>query len=90
MARIDFSSLEPLPVNRQKDLQDRERLAHASAEKKKAHHKGRNHFHAWQKRLAAKMRRYAEKKTKVQKQSARDKFHAAVRAYWSGLSDEHP
>lgn len=86
---IDWKNLDPLPLKR-RDGSDRERLAHASLEKKKAHHNGRNHFHAWQKRQAAKAKAIAHKKTLRQKQGTRSRFLSATRAYWRGETDEHP
>lgn len=87
---IDFQNLEPLPLRRQKDPSDRERLAEASFKKKAAKHKGRPHFHAYQKRqreAAAK----AEAVACAEKTARRyGRYIEEVRAYWAGLRPDHP
>ncbi|WP_157223737.1 hypothetical protein [Caulobacter sp. AP07] len=86
---INWKNLEPLPLKRN-DHDGRERLAAASFAKKCAKHKGRAHWYAWQKRQAAKIKAVAVRQTTANKASARSRFLAASRAYWSGLADEHP
>ncbi len=87
---IDFQNLEPLPLRRQKDRNDRERLADASFKKKAAKHKGRNHFHAYQKRQreAIKAVERAARAEKTARTYAG--YVEAVRAYWAGLRPDHP
>lgn len=81
---------EPLPLRRQKDTQDRERLAEAAHRKRCAKHKGRNHWRNWERR---KMLEEKKKKAKIAKgviDAARSRYLKASRAYWSGESDSHP
>lgn len=86
---IDWKNLEPLPLKR-RDCNDRERLAAASFTKKRAHHKGRAHWYAWQKRQASKLKAVTDRKAAATKAGGRARFLAASRAYWSGQVDEHP
>lgn len=86
---IDFENLPMLPLRRQ-ITNDRERLAAASHLKKCAKHRGRNHFHAHQRRKMAKEKAKAMAEKKAKRDAARRAFQAAARKYWSGLRDHHP
>lgn len=87
---IDWKNLEPLPVKRQRDARDRERLAEVAHRKRAAKHKGRNHWANWERRqmLAAKK---AEGKKRGDKRHAIFRAYVVgVREYWGGLRPDCP
>ena len=87
---IDFANLQPLPLRRQKEACDRERLAEAAHRKKCAKHKGRNHWRNWERRKMA-LAKIAEGKIAGAKWLAARRRHVdQVRAYWEGLRSDHP
>jgi hypothetical protein len=87
---IDWKNLQPLPLSRQKDALDRERLAEIAHRKRCAKHRGRNHWRNWERRkMAAEQRKIAT--DKLAKSKAQHKRHVdLVRDYWAGLIDCHP
>jgi hypothetical protein len=86
---IDWNNLSELP-RKIRDPHDRERLAQAALAKKAAKHKGRNHWRNWERRkMALDAKRAAAARN--DKKLAKVRAHKdQVRAYWSGLRDEHP
>lgn len=87
---IDWKNLQPLPLRRQRDRQDRERLAEFSHRRRCAKHKGRNHWKNWERRQIEAEKR-AKALAKVELKVAAHRRHVeAVRAYWAGSTDTHP
>lgn len=87
---IDWKNLTQLPLRRQRAGDERERLATASFRKKAAVHKGRCHFHAYQRRQQIAAKKIENEKAKAAKIVARRRALEAVRAYWRGERDNHP
>lgn len=87
---IDFSTLEPLPLRRQRDKMDRERLAAVAHRAKCAKHKGRNHWRNWERRkMLAKAK--ADGLAKVEaKKPALARYSDEVRRYWRGERPDLP
>lgn len=81
---------EPLPLRRQKDRFDRERLAEAALKKKCAKHKGRNHWRNWERRKMAREKAEAKAPVIAKAVAAARRYHAEVRSYWRGLRADHP
>lgn len=87
---IDWKTLAPLPLRRQKDALDRERLADAALKKKQAKHKGRNHWRNWERRQMAKIAADKKQPMRDKAKVAHERYKSAVRAFWNGEIDEHP
>jgi hypothetical protein len=81
---------DTLPIKRQRDVMDRERLAMNSLKRKAAKHKGRNHWRNWERRQMAEAKKRASAITNATKLSAAAKILDQTRDYWRGLHDEHP
>lgn len=87
---IDLSSLEPLPLRRQRDKMDRERLADIAHRKKCATHKGRNHWRNWEHRKMLAQKK-AERAAKLDtKKPAMARYGDEVRRFWQGERDDMP
>jgi hypothetical protein len=87
--RIDWDTLKPLP-RRKRVGADRELLAEVRFNRQKAKHKGRNHI-SNAKRRQLKVKAAKDGKARAAANRARfGRYVDAVRAYWSGESDEHP
>lgn len=87
---IDFKTLQPLPLRRQRDAQDRERLAAVKETRERAKHKGRNHWQNWKRRHMAKAKVDAGKALQSVQKSAFSTHLAEVRAYWAGDRPDYP
>lgn len=85
-----FAPMEPLVTCRERDANDRERLAEASHRKRCAKHKGRNHWRNWERRRMAQLK--AERMAPVieRAKAAHGRYRDAVRAFWSGERETHP
>ena len=87
---IDWKNLEPLPLRRQRDAAERERLADAARRAKCAKHKGRNHWANWARRkMIADAKKEARAKLEAKKPALK-RYSAEVRNYWRGLRDDMP
>ena len=87
--RIDWENLGPLP-RKKREGATREDLAARKFNMGKAKHKGRCHI-TNQKRRQITLEQQARKRVaNAQKLSSVRHYKAKVRAYWLGLSDEHP
>lgn len=87
---IDWKNLEPLPLKRQRDTRDRERLAENAHRKRAAKHKGRNHWANWERRQMLAAKKAEGKKHGEKRQQVFRAYAAAVREYWRGLRTDHP
>lgn len=87
---IDLSALEPLPLRRQRDKMDRERLADIAHRKKRAKHKGRNHWRNWERRKMLAQAK-AERGAKLDaKKPAMARYSDEVRRFWRGERGDMP
>ena len=91
-AMIDWNNLDVLigPRWRARDVHDRERLANAKQHQRGGHKTGKNHSTS---KEAAAVRRAGRTRLmtlSAHRDNTRAAYHAAVRAYWTGDSDEHP
>jgi hypothetical protein len=88
--RIDWENLSPLPRRRKHLGATREDLAERKFNMRKANHKGRCHITNQKRRqmvleIAAKQRM-----SKAIRDAKYRKHKNAVRAFWTGETDEHP
>ena len=87
---IDFAALEPLPLRRQRDKLDRERLAQSAHLAKCAKHKGLNHWRNWERRkMLAKAKTDGLAKIEAKK-PALTRYADEVRRYWRGDRPDMP
>ncbi len=88
--RIDWASLGELLVRKPCTARDRKRLAENRHKKTCAKHKGRNHLANAKRRLEAIEKQRKRKADAARRLASSKDYHAAVRAYWLGLRDDHP
>ena len=87
---INWNNLEPLPLKRQRDAGDRERLAAVAHRNACAKHKGRNHWRNWERRAMISEKKAAAKVKAAVKLAAHHRHTERVRLYWLGEIDSHP
>jgi hypothetical protein len=90
MDRIDWKNLGFLPDRRCKAPLDRERLAEKKHQRDKAKHCGRNHLSNQMRRQEAVQKRRSAEISTAKRNASFSRYKDAVRAYWLGLSDQHP